>query len=729
MSNESIQAQLCEWQDKLNFYKEEEAKIFDLDQKFVANKKIKEATKKISELKIALSDNVENQGNSFLEVKDSTEIETMHEALDLFMQQKDKLSHKSTDDEVEELETLKNKFLESFLGEYIEKVKTSPLLRNKKIIYLFETIFASEKLSTQIIIDINDVRQDKTNYTPYDRSVIISAITLSVLSWKKFDSNKMHLLLDFMSDFEDDQVWQKALVGVILSAIVHQNRLRRHQLIKPLQSLKNIEKVQIGIYIIDLIMRNQLYDRVVSLENIEKDHFLNDTPYNWFYPFHIGNDFLNKTLDETEYDLNEDEFIDFIHKIPLIDALKYSICNNIKNSKPLVNDNPKELQKEELNNVINIINKKLSLANQLEPYYNFIAEIYSYFKIYPKDRVDELFDKKITISQTKLKNIILGKLQSLKLAADLHFENNEFKQCISKLKELLNIKPNQLSALDMISDCYIKREEYGEALSYALQLDKADTNNKDNFYRIGFCLNMTHQYKKSNDHLLKDESFIDTNPEFLNIVSKNYQSLKDYQNAIKYADKAILNKDKGTNRDYKLSILYLCNSYSELKQFPTALEYSLILLSLEEQNPSYMIIVGEIHEEMGEYEKALDYISKAHLLQKENDVSKALRYGRILLLNKKFYEAEIVLKRLLRNKESESYYGVIYGNIGHLYLFQKDFLQAEEFYQKCVLEFDDIQEFEGKFDLDLKHALNNDITEERYNNIKTDMIEYWEENK
>jgi len=266
-----LQSQLTEWNEKLAFFKKKEAELVDLEQKFNANKKIKDAP----------------QPNILEKLKDSSDIETLHQALDIFMQDKDKLDHKAS---FESIEKIKHDLIDKILGDYNAKIKAIPILKSKFVINLFEIIYTSEKLPQSVFDDIQNIRKD-SDYQYYERSLIVSSLTLSVLSWKKFDPSKINCLIDFLTDAEDD-VWQRALVGIILSAILHQNRLHRYQLAKRLQMLQDIDKVQIGIFIIDLILRNQLYKSIAFSEKLTEHEFFKDKVYNWFLPFYEGNFYL-----------------------------------------------------------------------------------------------------------------------------------------------------------------------------------------------------------------------------------------------------------------------------------------------------------------------------------------------------------------------------------------------------------------------------------------------------
>ena len=716
---EQKQHQLQEWQDKLDFFKEKEAQTSDLDQQWSARKRMKEAEQNIEKLKdeiFGLEKTSEKQ-EGVNPTDDISDIDTVSQAMDMYLVGLDKLDHRSSFEELEKTEQLRYKLFEKLFSSHKNKIKSTPILQNKFIYNLFENIFSAEKLSALIINDINDVRTDKESYKHYDRSIIVSALTLSVLSWKKFDPNKIGLLIDFLTDYEKG-VWERSLTGIILSSIVHQNRLQRYQLTSRLVELQKNEKTQIGIYIIDTILRNQLYKNVIFPKDFEKEEFLSDTPYNWFFPFYDGNTNVMDMFKDTEQDIDENEFLEYIYSVPLVSAFKYTLCNGIKNNHIIISAKKfDENSDEDLEKLYS-----LSMASNLEPFYNLIAEYYLYFKFYPKDRVKEIFEHKITLAQTKLKNIILSKVQELKLSADLLFEKQEYNSCITKLKELLNIEPNQLSAIIQISECYEEKNEFSEALAYHYEIEKIKPNNFVNQFRIGLCLNETKQYKKSIEYLLKANDIKTNEINTMSLIGNNYFELKEYRKSIEYHEKAI-----AIDKEYTSSLYDLNLCYSYLKEPENAIKYSQKLYEINPESPEFLNNLAQDYAELGEFEKASELASKAFLI-KSDDCKVAFGYGRILFSIQDYKKAEIMLNKCYNMKNSKDYHGVIWGNLGHIALFNNEIDLAMEFYQKCVLEFDDINEYSEKFDTDLKYALKNGILKTKYEEIKQNMVEYWQEN-
>jgi tetratricopeptide (TPR) repeat protein len=691
-------------------------------------KKISEAERKIEELEEKIKEidlEIENKKNSGIpNLKESSDIKTLHQALDLFIQSNNKLDHKTSQEEFEELEKIGSELFEKIFLRHKEKINAIPVLKDKSIISLFERILASEKLPKSIIDEINSIRRDKTNYKFYDRSVIVSSITLSILSWKVFDPSKIDILIDFLTDFES-KVWERALTGGILSLIVHQNRLKRYpNLIKRLQTLQELEKVQIGVYIIDRILRNQLFKNVFFPKEFEKDEFLNETPYNWFFPFYKENKILVDTIDNVKQDIELDRLVDFLIAVPFVSAVKYNLCIALRNNRIQIEYRETEKGKlEKHQKHLSIVNNSLNLAYYYEPYYNYIAEFYLYYKFFPKERILKLFNSKITLAQTKLKNIILNKIQTLKLVADLHFENKEFNACISKLKELLNIEPNQLSALQQIAQCFKEKSDFASALNYYLQFEKYMPNNSSNLFEIGLCLNRTKQFKKSNEYLYQAKEINQEDERIISLIGDNYYELNEYDKSIEY-NKKVIDLDKNNTG----AIGQISDCYTMLHKPEEALKYSLRLYEIDSEEPLYIMAVANDYRDLERYDEALELAEKAFLID-SNNPHIVFSYGRILFESDNFTKAKIILQKVLGLKKANKRdRRLTHGNLGHIYFFGNNLAKSQDNYEKCVLLFDDIKDFEEKFNADIKHAIRHNISKEEYENKKLELISFWQEN-
>ncbi len=76
----------------------------------------------------------------------------------------------------------------------------------------------------------------------YDKSILVSSLTLSFL--RHFDVQKVNLLFDFYEQGED-QVWQRALIGLFLGLYFHDNRLVYYpQILDRLEAAREQQKLE-----------------------------------------------------------------------------------------------------------------------------------------------------------------------------------------------------------------------------------------------------------------------------------------------------------------------------------------------------------------------------------------------------------------------------------------------------------------------------------------------------
>lgn len=112
---------------------------------------------------------------------------------------------------------------------------------------VFRLIWLIEKVKDCHLVFIRKVNQAE-NIKWYDKSLFISALTLSLL--KYFDPMKIILLIEFVESHED-QVYQRAITGIILSLMVYDRRLLFYpDLIDKLKGLEEVENIKTDVELI-----------------------------------------------------------------------------------------------------------------------------------------------------------------------------------------------------------------------------------------------------------------------------------------------------------------------------------------------------------------------------------------------------------------------------------------------------------------------------------------------
>ena len=641
--------------------------------------------------------------------------ETIEAAVKLFSQEAAHLNYNSSKEDYENIETLKRKLYSELIGKLDDKIKNIPALRDKRVQDLFLRIYASEKLDEITIAEIQELRDDKTNYKWFERKVIISAVALSLISFKKFDQKKSNLLLDFITDFEPI-VWENALSGLILSLLYHQNKWEKFDdLKKRLASLKHIDEVQNGLNFIETILRLELF----KSNNFDKKLFtfpFFDTPFNCFLPFFDKNLVLENALQNNMSDIDPEEFVHYINTLPFLDSQKYFLCLNLEKGNLIKHKLTGEEQKYFL--------EPLRISYYLHPFQNILTEYYNFFNFYPKSKIEDVFSKHLSITSTKLKNLVLNKRNELVLSADALISEGNLRGGIGKLQELLNFEPNNEESLWQISLCYfnLKIPEYRNALKNLLLLEKNATS---------------------------------ANVKLLTKIAECYRKLDDYENALRYLH--IAQNIDSKNRDLLIQFVYY---YEDKDEYEKVVDVCALGRKIYPTDVVFSVGIAIAYKNLKKYRLAKEYFLESIKICPKEDLQKtynvlclvccdleefdeALKYGHMsLTLGSKHYDtlfslgrtyfigkidislARKYLERAVAIKPS----GIVYGNLGHLELCEGNDTKALEYYQKCVLLFESINEFEDKFNTDLPFVCKYGVSEEKYFGIKDWLTDYWKMN-
>ena len=113
----------------------------------------------------------------------------------------------------------------NYISEIEKSIFSDPKYNSIFIEDLFKRIVMKECLNTIEIVDIREVK-DSRLFKWYERYQIVSALTVSICKFRKFDGKKIELLLSILLD-KEEKVWRNALVGLIIGTINHDNRLSR----------------------------------------------------------------------------------------------------------------------------------------------------------------------------------------------------------------------------------------------------------------------------------------------------------------------------------------------------------------------------------------------------------------------------------------------------------------------------------------------------------------------
>jgi tetratricopeptide (TPR) repeat protein len=686
----------------------------DIDSAFNdITQRLKETIKEVKQKRLSIieAEVNENKKNDAVEGDDNND-DTLEKAFKLISQQTKKLDYNSSKEEFEEVQKIRVKLYAELIGKLDEKIENIPSLKNQVTITLFDKIYSSDKLDNITIQDIQNIRDKKDIYNWYERKVIINSLTLSLISSKIFDPRKVNLLIDFLTDFEE-HVWESALIGLVISLVFNQNKwVRFNDLKTRLQTLQEIERVQEGLSVIEIIFRFKLYSKSKFDEAIYRFPFFN-LPINCFMPFYDGNLVLENAILNNNSDIDPDQFIEYINNLPLLDSHKYALSLSLESNNIAI----KTLNNKERAFLFECLN----LSSNFSPYQNLVCEYYNFLNFYPKITLSNIFTKHFSIVRTKLKDLILNKINELELTADIFMDESNFREAITKLTQLIQIEPNNISANSKIATCYsnLKKPDYHSALVH---------------------------YKKAEELAPNDSRIL------INIV-KSYIAIKDFNNAYTYISKAKVDYSKN-----KSTILVECEYYDKINDFENVINAGKRGEKLYEFEYLFPLNIGEAYDDLSRYEESIPYLLKAIELVPANNLPNCYqalsgtylytpKIDEALDFAKKAYEKDpkdedsiITLGRtyLLSNKDkvlarkylelalSKTDKPVLFGNMGHLELIEGNINKSVEFYKKCIIGLNDSKDFLKKIDKDLELMLRCGVSEKLYSKIKFDIVEFYD---
>lgn len=381
---------------------------------------------------------------------DIDEDDVIAKAIKLFRQESEKLSYNSSKQDFAFVKHLESELYRSITIPLNDKIKNIPALQSKATESLFERIHISEVFDETILNDIQRMRDDKTKYSWYERKVIINAITLSLVVHKKFSPKKAELLIDFLTDFED-KVWENALAGLVISLLYNPNKWERFTSLKTrLKSLQNLVIVQEGLHQIEHVFRYELYKDTFFKERMYQYPFF-ESPINCFLPFYEKNPILESALDSQPNNVDTADFEKYLNHMPFIDSYKYVLCLSAKND-TLTRTS---LKGDRYHSFMNKVNHSYIF----HPYQNIIAEYYNYFNYYPESKTKDVFINTLSITQNKLKNVILGKINELEMTAEAQMHSKNYNIAIQTLLKITQIDRVHHSANWKIALCFLKKDK------------------------------------------------------------------------------------------------------------------------------------------------------------------------------------------------------------------------------------------------------------------------------
>lgn len=591
---------------------------------------------------------------------------------------------------------------QDFTGVERARYYNSPAYK-ENVSSLFMVIWHADKLKD---VEISLLKKICTSEVIawYDQCVLVSALTLSLI--RHFDSAKIDVLFSFY-EAGGIQIWQRALVGLVMSLVFYNNRIAyypeiTHRL-KALQGMSNANK-SIEIIIQQFIkaretekitrkIQEEILPEMMRIKSrLEEKLDLEDmiSSFNpegknpeWETFFKDSPDVYNKLEEFTNMQMEGADV--FLGAFAMLKH--FSFFNEIRNwFLPFYKENESIADSfsgsgegVDLKQFGEGLEKSHFLCNSDK--YSFCLNIRN-MPGFQKSTVMELFNMELkamnemadddeminTSSRTKV--IVTQYFHDLYRFYKLHHLKAEFDD-IFKLPvpvyetELFKNWIDDAAVLRNIGEFFFEKNYYHDAIAIFKQI--VETNHSyELFEKIGYC----------------------------------YQQTGDYDKALEYYHKAEL-LDK--NKLWLINRIAWC--YKKKGEYELAIGYYIAAEKLEPDNLQVHAYLGQINMETGEFEKALKYYFKVEYLQPDNyKVYRPISWCSFML--GKFDVAAKYLEKALSKAPSKH----DYLNLGHIYWCRDDRKKAIENYKMSFITSGrDVNWFSGTFIEDSKYLEQHGI--------------------
>ncbi|MBN2482486.1 MAG: tetratricopeptide repeat protein, partial [Bacteroidales bacterium] len=545
--------------------------------------------------------------------------------------------------------------------------------RKGNIPLIFRIILLSDKLKENEIRLLDKISKPG-NLKWYDKSMLVSALTLSLI--RHFDISKINLLFAFYEAGEN-QIWQKALTGLVLALAYYDNRIDYYpevlqrlkatqgspksgksvefviiQFIKARETEKITQKIRQEI-IPEMIKIKSKLEEKLDLENLLSSSKLEQKNPEWETFFKESPDVYNKLEEFSNLQMEgadvflgafamlkqfeffreisnwflpfykENEYISSVFEDggegfdlqQLAQGIERSsfLCNSDKYSFCL---NVKQMPSFQKSTVMELFNMELKAMNELS------------------------LDDELIHSASRDKTIITQYFQDLYRFYKLHPLRSEFDDVFKLSISLYDTRffklwINDINILRNIGEFLFEKDYYQDALQVFSQIVEK-LQDYELFEKMAYC----------------------------------HQQLGDFAHALNYYHKAEL---YGRNKLWLLNRIAFC--YRKKGEYENAVKYYLEAEKLEPENLEVQAFLGQTYMEMEDYEEALKYYFKVEYLQPDNfKVYRPISWCSFML-NKFEIARKYLAKSIQRNASKHDYM-----NMGHIFWCEDRKQEAIEYY-------------------------------------------------
>ena len=537
----------------------------------------------------------------------------------------------------------------------------------------------------------------------HDKSLIVSALTLSLI--RIFDTNKFIALLNFYHSGEN-QVWQRALVGIVLALYKYDQRINLYpELEKQILKLskvneidKQFEAVLIQIFksketekitkkweeeiLPEMMKMRPKIEESLDLEDIVDDKFLEDKNPDWEKVFEDSPDLLDKLQDFSKMQIEgSDVFMSAFSKLK-----QFPFFNEISNwLTPFYKENEYIdliVEKEETN--------LLTFIEQLEKSFHMCSsDKYSFclnLQMIPESHKSMMMDmfneemksmEEVSKDENLLnqfaisKSIITQYLQDLYRFYKLHPSKNEFSDIFQwnfdvQNSDFFNKIITNKQVIRNIAEFFFENEHYDKAVEIFKIIENTEESNIELFEKIGYC----------------------------------YQRLGIYNEALIYYKRAeLLDESKA----WIIKKIALCYRY--LNNHAKALEYYKLAEKLDPNNLYIQAYIGHTLMRLEKYDEALKYYFKVEYLAPSNEKIQQPIAWISFVLGK--FDSSIKYYTKILKKDINGFNLI---HLGHAYWCSNETQKSIKTYKKALEYFKgDFQKFEHSFIEDINYLTHHGI--------------------
>jgi len=577
----------------------------------------------------------------------------------------------------------------------------------KEIFLVFKRVWLSSKLDETSITFLEKVlKSKKLNW--HVKALFVSALTISNL--RCFDVKKIELLFSFY-EYSPENVWQRALVGIVLSVYLYSKRIMIYpeimQKLITLKKEKDFDK-NLGYIILQLIrtketekiskkLQEEIIPEVVKfkpkiedklkLDDILGDMSSEDKNPDWESVFEDSPELLGKLEQFSKMQIEgSDVFMSAFAMLKHFDFFKEPSNWFL----PFYKENDTiwdafKFEKTDFDKDLFIegLEKSAFLCNSDK--YSFILNV-RYMPDAQKSMMLEMFNAEIEGMNELIKDDELLNKSMM--------DRYLFTQYIQDLYRFFKLHPYKNEFIDIFSE----------------ELDLYNSNiltetwfNPELFKKIGALYFEKEYYKNSLEvfKILFDKGV--NEQEVIEKIAYSYQKLGKFEEALSFYKKAEL---FDTHLSWSIKKIALC--YRELDDTSKAIEYYLKAEKLEPENLYTQAHLGHSYLRIKEYEKALQHYFKVEYFAPSNTmILRPIAWCSFVL--GKFENAQKYYGKLRDENKADKF---DFLNMGHVEWCTNNTESAIKFYKKAYsLGKNDNKSFKQDFSEDIPYLIGHGVPE------------------